>query len=125
MAVCSTSLGYNWNDQARMGLENGDGWGGAIYLTAFKVLDYCPLISVITGIFKVILGVMYIKANWSEMETCHKWDFGLFIARGVVSTLQLGFIFIPIDLVMTAINMRLSYLENDRSGCRVVRCRGR
>lgn len=64
----------------------------------WKILDYCPLVSLVSGIYKLVLVDQMIKSGYAKD---HKWDTTLMVMRGVLSTLQLGIVMLFIDAVTT------------------------
>ena len=112
MSVCSGSLGYNWDGQVTTDGNIMPDWSTAISLTGWKIADYCPLISLISGISKIIFAIGLL-ADWEEMKANQKCDTVFVLIRGALSTCQLGIIFLPIDLIMTVVNGILSYKENN------------
>ena len=111
MSICPVALGYNWKGQAAHSKDFET--GGAIYANVIKVADYVPLLSVISGIFKIGLGI-YLLTGWKTFDTHEKCDALLFTARGIVATLQLGLLLLPLDAIMTIVNGILSHKHNQR-----------
>ena len=113
MSVCMNSFGYNWNGQVDSDFNRINSPGHAIVRTIFKIADYCPLISIVTGIFRAWIHLVDVKQFGLGDSPNTQCDKVFSIIRGIVSTCQLGIIFLPIDLIMTVVNGILSYKENN------------
>ena len=114
MSICPATLGYNWESQLGREGKLFDDWKDPLMMNAFKIVDYIPLISIISGICKIAMGVFGLFSEWNNMNTHERCDSLLFTARGVVATLQLGIVFLPIDVIMTIVNGILSHKLNQQ-----------
>ena len=107
MSICPVAVGYNWKDQAG---TNFDDWKTPMLFNAVKIADYVPLLSIISGIFEVFIGISSLKDDGYSPTAL------LLIARGVVAISQLGLLVsLPIDVIMTIVNGILSYKSNHAS----------
>ena len=112
MSICSLSLGLNWKDQALYPSGSIPDWQAATLRNVIKVADYVPGLSIISGLFKIAMGLLALKAEWSDASAHRRCDLLLYTARGVVATLQLGILLLPVDAIMTVVNGILSYKSN-------------
>ncbi len=110
MFVCSSTFGYNWSGQPYNSVfgqgvkDNLMDRSGAIFLNAYKIADYIPLISIISGVFKIAIGSYVLVTNpyLSFSDKVNSW---VLIGRGVLATFQLGSIFLVIDVIVTLFNV--------------------
>ncbi len=116
MAICSESLGYNWVGQASLIEINDkppltrecDEDSYPLAANILKVMDYIPILSVISGIFKIALAATNL-ANWKDLSHLDRADAVILLGRGIMATCQLGSIFLVIDPLMSILNGVLSW----------------